>query len=77
MSHKRFLVTVDPDSDPEAVAADLMSHGFQVDNVMKEIGIISATTDANDVSSVRSLQGVSAIEEDQEVKIPPPDSPVQ
>ena len=77
MSNKRFIVTVDPDADPESVAVNLTTQGFKVDNIMREIGVISASTDADDLSSVRKVQGVSAVEEDRDFQLPTPDSPVQ
>jgi hypothetical protein len=77
MSHKRFIVTVNPGADLKTVAADLKTHGFTVDNILQEVGVISASTDADDLASVQSLQGVLAVEEDQEVQLPPPEAPLQ
>jgi hypothetical protein len=77
MDRKHYMITVDEDSDPDTVAAQLKSHGLDVDNVMKEIRVISASTNNSDVSSVRDLRGVAAVEESGGFQIAPPDSPIQ
>ncbi len=77
MSRRHYTITVNSDADPDRVALELRSKGFEVNNVMKEIRVISATADAFDPSTVQGLNGVSAVEEEGGVQLPPPSSPVQ
>ncbi len=77
MSRQQYVITVHPEADPENVATQLRSHGLNVEQVMHEIRIISASSDSVDVNSVRQLKGVSGVEESTDYQIPPPDSPVQ
>lgn len=76
MSRKQYIITVNEDADPDTVAADLKAQGLEVDNVMKEIRVISASSSGN-ANSVRSMKGIASVEESGEYQIPDPDSPVQ
>jgi hypothetical protein len=77
MSRRQYMITVNPEADPDRVATELRSKGFQVNNVMKEIRVISASADALDPSTVQELHGVDAVEEEGGIQLPPPESPIQ
>jgi hypothetical protein len=74
MSRKQYIITLNPDADPDRVAAELKGCGMEVENVMREIGVISATGEAG---KVHGLEGIAAVEESGGYQIPPPDSPIQ
>lgn len=75
MAHK-FTITMKPDANPDDVAAELQSQGFTVEEIMREINVISVSGE-NDATSVQSMRGVAAVEESADFQIPPPDAPIQ
>lgn len=77
MARKQYIVTFDPSADPDSVAEDLRSNGLEVDNVMREIGIISGAADDGKLSALRGARSVLDISESGTVGVPPPDSEVQ
>ena len=77
MALKKYVITLAPGSNSETAANGLRAKGFAVENVMREIGIISGDADDAAVASLREVPGVADVSESGGVSIPPPDSDVQ
>ncbi|MDQ4049339.1 MAG: ketohydroxyglutarate aldolase [Actinomycetota bacterium] len=60
-----------------AVAEELRSAGMAVGEVMDELGVVSGSIDAAKMEELSAVTGVANVERSREVRIPPPDSPVQ
>ena len=67
----RVTVTVDQHSNDalRAVVSRLKTAGMRVDQVLDSLGIITGSVAAARCPSLRSLEGVVAVEPDQPVKI--------
>jgi hypothetical protein len=72
---KRWIVTTS--GSLKEVKKKLTESGFEVEQELDEIGIITGTTKDDDVERLRSVPGVVDVSPDQEVDIGPPDAPVQ
>lgn len=77
MAQKHYLVTLVPGTDPDTAATDLRSQGFAVEDVMREIGIISGSADESTVPVLQAAAGVLDVSESGEVYLPPSESEVQ
>jgi hypothetical protein len=44
---------------------------------MANLGMVTGSIDSAKVDSLRKVKGVAEIEEQRDVQLPPPDSPVQ
>jgi len=51
--------------------------GMTVDEKHKDIGVVNGSIEKDKIDSLRKVDGVEHIEEDREVRIPPPESDVQ
>lgn len=51
--------------------------GMTVDEKHKDIGVVNGSIEKDKIDSLRKVDGVEHIEEEREVRIPPPDSDVQ
>ena len=64
----------------EAAAArtdeELAAAGFEVDERLDAIGVVTGWADADAVERLRSIDGVT-VEREVDVQLPPPDAPVQ
>ena len=74
---KRWIVTTTGKGSLEDVKKKLTRSGFSVDKVLDEIGVITGTSDDDDVERFRSVDGVADISPDEDVDIGPPDAPIQ
>lgn len=74
---KRWIVTTSGKGSLKEVKKKLTESGFEVEQELDEIGIITGTTKDDDVERLRSVPGVVDVSPDQEVDIGPPDAPVQ
>lgn len=80
MSQKKsIIVTVDDEAlkDMKGVVDKLTAKGMSVDNVLHKTGVISGSCSPDAMSGLRGVSGVSGVEEDIGVQLPPPDSPIQ
>ncbi len=75
----RFSVTVDDGhrADLDAVAAALRDSGMRVDRVLGSLGLITGHAPADARPSLLAVEGVSSVDEQLRVQLPPPDAPVQ
>lgn len=74
---KRWIVTTTGKGSLEDVKKNLTKSGFRVDKVLDEIGVITGTSNDDDVERFRSVDGVADISPDEDVDIGPPDAPIQ
>jgi hypothetical protein len=51
--------------------------GMEVDEKHKDIGVLNGSIEKNKIDSLRRIEGVEHVEEQREVRIPPPESEVQ
>ena len=51
--------------------------GMEVDAKHKDIGVLNGSIEKDKIDSLRKVKGVQHIEEERDVRIPPPDSDVQ
>ena len=60
-----------------AVAEELRLAGMEVGAVMGDLGVVSGSVEPEKMEQLAAVSGVAAVEAAREVRIPPPDSPVQ
>ncbi|TCK25608.1 hypothetical protein [Pseudonocardia endophytica] len=73
----KVLVTASGGTPVADVVARLEAAGVQVDKVLEAVGVIVATVADGGVRALAEIEGVGSVEEDREVRLPPPDSDVQ
>ena len=59
------------------VADALRDQGMRVDQVLDTVGVITGEVDPSQADSLRAVDGVASVDPQQQVQLPPPDSPVQ
>lgn len=60
-----------------AVAEELRSAGMEVGSVMDELGVVSGSVEPEKIERLSAVTGVASVDAAREVRIPPPDSPLQ
>jgi hypothetical protein len=72
----RVVLSVDPERFDEVVraAADV---GLLVEEEMREAGVVAGSVERKQMSALRDVAGVEAVERERTFQLPPPDSPVQ
>jgi hypothetical protein len=73
----RVIVSVADDGDLAEVAAALVRAGLAVTEVLAGAGVVTGTADGAAVAALAAVPGVADVETEREVRLPPPDSPVQ
>ena len=71
------LVTASGDTPIADVAARLEAEGVHVESVLEAVGVIVATVPDGGVRALAEIEGVGAVEENREIRLPPPDADVQ
>jgi len=51
--------------------------GMKVDEKHKDIGVVNGSIEKDKIDSLRQVDGVEHIEEEREIRIPPPESDLQ
>ena len=74
---EQITVTVAADVDAEVVAEQLRAAGMTVEQVLAAIGVITGTVAAEQRAALADVPGVLAVESEQTLRIPPPDSEIQ
>ena len=76
---KAIVVTVDDAAmkDIDGVVSRLTAKGMSVDRVMPITGVITGSCGSAKMSALGSIAGVSSVEEEVGIQLPPPDAPVQ
>lgn len=59
------------------VVSRLRAAGLDVQQVMAEIGVVTGTCDAAQMSGLSTVAGVESVEGDRTIHLAPPDSPIQ
>lgn len=59
------------------VAAQLTDHGLRIDQVLRALGTVTGRIDPSRIVDIEGVDGVSSVEEEHVVQLPPPDAPVQ
>ena len=72
----RVVLSVDPERFDDVVRA-AASVGLDVDEEMREAGVVAGTVKRKNMSALREVAGVEAMERERTIQLPPPDSPVQ
>ena len=75
-THPTRIVTTSGAKPVAEVAAALKKAGFEVGEVMHEIGIISGRAAKSSVGALRKTAGVADIAPDSAVSVGPPDAPI-
>ncbi len=65
------------DFEDGALNLEEVSVGVKVEQIMDTVGVITASCDAQIASTLPQIEGVAAVEEEQEYQLPPPDSEIQ
>ena len=74
---KKWIVTTSGKGSLSDVRKKLTESGFKVDKVLDEIGVITGTSNDDDVERLRKVAGVADVSPDEQVDIGPPDAPIQ
>ena len=75
MKSARIIVSSKP-ANLASVVSQLKKHGMKVDSVLDATGTILGEIDPTKLAALHAIPGV-IVEQDDSVRIPPPDAPVQ
>ncbi|MBC8114713.1 MAG: ketohydroxyglutarate aldolase [Candidatus Saccharimonas sp.] len=73
---RKISIVVDPDHF-DRIVQNLESSGLRVEQTLPSIGAVTGDLGDADISVLRSIEGVKAVEYEAEFQLPPPDSPLQ
>lgn len=79
MSVVKLSVSVDEqhlDQFPQVVK-EIKQAGMDVEQELKDIGVITGSIDSEKVKSLRKVKGVAHVEQSRQFQIAPPDSDIQ
>jgi hypothetical protein len=71
-----FVVTVSGDHRIQKVAKELKAKGFEVDQVLDAIGVVTGSALPANVAKMRAVPGVTDVSADHPVDIGPPGAPI-
>ena len=71
-----LVVTLSGDRAIHEVTRDLRAAGFEVDQVLEAIGIVTGAAHPTRLAKLRSVRGVADVSPDYPVDIGPPDADV-
>jgi hypothetical protein len=71
-----FVVTVSGEHGIEKVARALKAKGFEVDQILDAIGVVTGSALPGDVAEMRKIPGVKDVSADHRVDIGPPGAPI-
>jgi hypothetical protein len=71
-----MVITVSGDRPIREVADDLKAAGFDVNEVLDTIGVVTGSAHPDTKKSLRSLRGVADVSDHHAVDIGPPDAPI-
>lgn len=72
---KKWVVTLTNERSPEEVRTALTKAGMKVEQMLAEIGVVTAAGDDSCAERARHLPGVADVTRDQPIDIGPPGSP--
>ena len=79
MSKVNLLICVDErhlEQIPQVVEA-LEASGLKIERVMEQTGIITGSIDSTQVEGISQVEGVAAVEVEQQFQLKPPESEIQ
>jgi hypothetical protein len=78
MVHK-INVTAQDDQVPriDELADRLRAAGMRVEQVLRPVGVITGSITSAELTSIKSMPGVAAVEEQTSFHLPPPDAGIQ
>jgi hypothetical protein len=74
--NQAFVVTLSGDRHIGEVAHDLKASGFEVDQVLDAIGVVTGSAPATTLAKLRKVRGVKDVSSDHPVDIGPPGTPI-
>jgi hypothetical protein len=72
---KKWVVTLSKERSPEEVRKALTEAGMKVEQMLAEIGVVTAAGDDSCAERARHVPGVADVAPDQPIDIGPPGSP--
>ena len=72
---KRWIVTTSGDRSIHDISNDLRTAGFNVGDVLEEVGSITGAAGEDALTRIRSIKGVVDVSPDLPIDVGPPDSP--
>ena len=72
---KQWVVTLSRERPLSDVRRELEGAGFEVDQVLEEIGVVTGRSDEACAEKLRALAGVADVAADRPIDIGPPGSP--
>ena len=77
MASIRAIVTVDDEHIAvlDDIVERLRERGMTVHDVLENTGIVTGSIE--DVDAIRDVEGVSSVDVDRQISIPPPDEDIQ
>jgi hypothetical protein len=73
-AHKQWIVTLSGDRPAAEVRQALSEHGFEVDQALEEIGVLTGRSDDATADKARGVSGVADVAADSSIDIGPPDA---
>src|SRR5947209_3989155 len=73
---KDLVVTVSGDRGIHDVTRDLKAHGFEINQVLDAIGVVTGSASASHITRLRKVPGVQDVSADHPVNIGPPGAPI-
>jgi len=77
MTDVSVIVVVDDGADFDKVKATCASRGLKDVSALPRMRMLKGTTDAASVAALTKVPGVTSVEREREIKLPPRGSPVQ
>jgi hypothetical protein len=71
---RSWIITTSADRPIGEITNDLKKAGFDVDQVLEEIGSITGAAREDTISQLRSINGVVDVSPDMPIDVGPPDS---
>ena len=71
-----LVVTLSGDHEIKKVTRELKAKGFEVDQVLDAIGVVTGSALPDDVAKMRKIPGVKDVSADTPVDIGPPGCPI-
>lgn len=75
-SPSRWIVTLAGGESPAQVAERLRAKGFEVEQVLEAVGVITGQASASTAEALKAMPGLQSIEPDQPIQLPDPESGV-
>ena len=79
MTKVKVSISVDDEhlSEFAKVMKKVEKAGMEIDQELEDIGVATGSIDEEKVGKLKDVEGVSHVEEERQIQIPPPESDVQ